>query len=276
MVSVLRKERERNRMTQEVIDDFLEDMEKKGRGCGSLQNYRRILTELYRYLPEEKTIGRQTGFRWKIHLEEQGLQPATVNSYLSVWNGFLQYLGRREWQMNVLRSKTERIQPELSRREYLRLLSAAKQMEKEKTYLLIKTLGGAGMRIQELPQLTVEAVKRGIVELESHNGKRCRLLRLPEGLQEELLDYVRREGRTAGAVFCAQDGAPMSRTSVNYCINSVSHEARVPEEKANPRCLWKMYQETCRRIRCNVDVLVEQSYQRMMEEEQLLTGWKKN
>ncbi|MCI9429142.1 MAG: tyrosine-type recombinase/integrase [Lachnospiraceae bacterium] len=273
MVSVLWEER-KEEITLELIDGFLDDLDKKGRGKGSLQNYRRILTELYRYLPEEKTIGRETGMDWKTYLEEQGLQSATVNTYMSVWNSFLQYLGHREWQINAFGRKTEKVQPELSRREYLRLLSAAKQMEKEKVYLLIKTLGGAGMRIQELSQLTVDAVEQGVVELTYHNAKKRRILRLPEGLRKELLDFTRREGRTWGVVFCSQDGAPMSRTSVNYCINSVSREAQVPEEKANPRCLWKMYQETCRRIRCNVDVLVEQSYQRMMEEEQLLTGWK--
>ena len=45
-------------------------------------------------------------------------------------------------------------------------------------------------------------------------------------------------------------------------------------EKANPRCLWKMYQETCQGIRANVAVLIEQSYQRMLEDEQLSMGWK--
>ena len=114
---------------------------------------------LYRYLPGDKIIGEATAPLWKRHLEEKGFSPATVNSHLSVWNSFLQYLGRRQWQMEDFNRETERIQPELSRREYLRLLAAAKQLGKEKSYLLIKTLGGAGMRIQELPQLTVEALE---------------------------------------------------------------------------------------------------------------------
>ena len=46
------------------------------------------------------------------------------------------------------------------------------------------------------------------------------------------------------------------------------------EEKANPRCLWKMYQETCRGIRANIAVLIEQSYQKILEDEQLAMGWK--
>ena len=70
------------------------------------------------------------------------------------------------------------------------------------------------------------------------------------------------------------EAAPMARSSVNYFINIVCHDAQVAEEKANPRCLWKMYQETCRVIRSNVAVLIEQSYQRILEDEQLAMGWK--
>lgn len=268
-MSVSREER----ISPEVIDEFIEYLAGKGRGCASLQSYRRILTELYRFLPEGKYITAETGPSWKSYLEAKGLQPATVNKRMSVWNSFLLYLGHMEWQMKDFNREAENVQPELSRTEYLRLLSAAKQLGKEKTYLLIKTLGGAGMRIQELPQLTVEAVECGTVTLEYHNSRQKRVLHLPDGLREELADYARREGIRKGSVFVSPDGSPMARSSVNYFINVVSHDARVSEEKATPRCLWKMYQETCKTIQANVAVLIEQTYLRMLEEEQLSTGW---
>lgn len=261
-------------ITPGKIEQFLSCLGEKGRGEASLQSYRRILTELYRYLPGEKIIDECTGQEWKAHLESAGLQPTTVNTHMSVWNSFLRYLGRREWQMEDFNREKENVQPELSRREYLRLLSAAKHLGKEKSYLLIKTLGGAGMRIQELPQLTVEAVRRGEVELAYHNSRQRRVLHLPRGLREELLDYAARECKSSGPVFSSPEGVPMARSSVNYFINSVCQDAQVQEEKANPRCLWKMYQETCQGIHDNVAVLVEQAYQRMLEDEQLSMGWK--
>ena len=67
------------------------------------------------------------------------------------------------------------------------LLQAARTLEKERVYLLIKVLGGAGLRIQELPQLTAEAVRSGSVELRYHNDRCSRVLRLPGELREELL-----------------------------------------------------------------------------------------
>lgn len=267
-------ESKREEMNIEKIDEFLDWLAEKGRGKTSLESYRRKLMELYRYLPDEKYIDGETGLQWKNYLEERGLKPTTINTRMSVLNSFLQYIGHREWQIGDFNRKKENVQPQLSRTEYLRLLSAAKQLGKEKSYLLIKTLGGDGMRIQELPQLTVEAVSRGMVELEYHNARQKRVMHLPDGLKEELLDYARREGIKEGPVFGTPEGRPMARSSVNYFISLVSHDAQVEEEKANPRCLWKMYRETWEGIQANVKVLIEQAYQRMLEEEQLFTGWK--
>ena len=91
---------------------------------------------------------------------------------MSVLNTFLRYLGHRDWQVDEFVRVSGDVQPELTRAEYLRLLSAAKHIGKEKTYLLIKTMGGAGVRVQELSQVTVEAVHQGMVKLDSHNGLR--------------------------------------------------------------------------------------------------------
>ena len=175
--------------------------------------------------------------------------------------------------MDDFRREKGEVQPELSRAEYLKLLSMAKHMGKEKAYLIIKTLGGAGMRVQELPQLTVEAVRRGMVELEYHNARQKRVLYLPEGLRRELQGYINREGLHGGAVFRSLEGGPMARSSINYLVAIVGREAHVDEGKATPRGLWKMYQNTCMGIRADVSALIEQAYQRMMAEEQLAVGW---
>ena len=40
----------------------------------------------------------------------------------------------------------------------------------------------------------MEAVRQGAVELAYHNSRQRRVLKLPEGLRRELLDYAEREG----------------------------------------------------------------------------------
>ena len=297
-------------LTPEVQEAFLGYLSHKGRSQVSLREYRRTLTLLCNCLskgnklsdgedrPDEENppdrenrsgersgpggenglnggsrLNRESGLCWKKWLEEQGFSHRTINTRLSVWNSLVRYLGHREWQMDLYGSPEADVQPELTRPEYLRLLSAAKQQGQEKVYLLIKALGGVGLRIQELPQLTAEAVRQGRVFLESQNGATSRMLHLPTILQAELLEYMSREGITKGPVFTTSGGNPLDRSNVGHSIRRLSRNARVAEEKANPRCLWKMYQSTQEGIQANVAVLIEQAYERLLEQEELTVGW---
>ena len=259
-------------LTAELLEQFLGDLQIRGRSEVSLKEYRRVLRFLYESLPEGKRVSASTGPQWKHWLEQQGFGPRTVNMRMSVWNSLMQYMGHREWQVEG-RVQPEGVQPELTRSEYLRMLSAAKQTGQEKPYLLIKTLGGVGLRIQELPQLTAEAVREGGVRLERQNGSGVRMLHLPKVLQRELLDYISREGIKEGPVFATSSGRPLDRSNIGSCIKRISRDARVPEEKASPRCLWKMYLSTQEGIQSNVAILIEQAYERMLEQEQLTIGW---
>ena len=260
-------------LTEELIDRFLAYLAERGCSRGSLDTYRRCLAALYDYLPEPRELTAATGAQWREWLREQGFSQRTVNNRASVLNSLLEYLGRRDWQSRDLTAPADDIQPELTRAEYLRLLSAARLLEKKRTYLLIKALGGAGLRLQELPQLTVEAVTRGTVRLERHNQGASRVLHLPGLLREELLAYCREERILSGPVFVTQKGRMMNRAAVQNCISALAGAARVDEAKANPRCLWKMYQSTQQGIADSLRMMAEQTYERMLETEQLVVGW---
>lgn len=269
----MNKERAKARLTEETIEQFLASLQEKGRSQDSVKTYRQTLTALLDFLPEGGRITEETGPAWREWMTDQGLAPRTINARVSVLNSYCQYIGRKDWVQEDFFRENGELQPELSRTEYLRLLQTAKLLGKEKSYLLIKTLGGAGLRIQELPQLTAEVVREGSVCLHYHNNARQRILRLPPSLREELLDFIRSRGIASGPVFLTSDGQPLSRVSVYRYVNCVAEAAQVPEEKANPRCLWKMYLQTCESIQAGLLVLAEQAYQRMLETEQLTVGW---
>ena len=94
-----------------------------------------------------------------------------------------------------------------------------------------------------------------------------------EAILGELLDYARRQGLTAGPVFCTRNGKGMSRTQVTEEIQTLCHDARVEEEKGTPRCLRKLYLATQAEVERGVRLLAEQSYERMLDTEQLAAGW---
>lgn len=259
-------------ITPERIRDFLAYMESKGRSRASVEGYRRILMELYEYLPEDKQLTADTAEAWRAHLEARDLLPRTLNVRISVWNSFMAWLGYRGWQMNDFQVVTDDDQPTLTREEYLRLLSAAKAIDDEKTYLIIKAMGGAGLHSQEMPQLTVEAIRAGVMQLNSHNSKASRTLRLPKLLQKEMLAYAKQKGITEGPLFVTATGRVLGRGQMNRLILRAGAAARVAEDRCNPRCLWKMYQDTQDRLWEQVSAEQRRLYDEQLAAEQRQIG----
>lgn len=60
---------------------------------------------------------------------------------------------------------------------------------------------------------------------------------------------------------------------MSIAIRRLCVEARIPEEKGNPRCLKRLYQNTRSDIENNVAQLVEQALDRVLEQEQSAIGW---
>ena len=258
-------------VSEESIRAYLEDLNHRGRREETVRFYAAKLKTFYDYLPPDKQIVLNTLETWRQALLAEGYAPATVNTNISAANGLLDYLGRRDLQLTGQLETETAPQSELTRTEYLRLLSAARALEKERTYLLVKAIALTGAHVGELPQITVEAVQSGRTPAVS--GGEQRRVQLPRCLQAELLSYCRRQGLTAGPVFVTRSRRPLRRTQVTGDIQSLSGAARVAPEKCNPRCLRRLYQTTRENIRANIALLAEQTYDRLLEQEQLIAGW---
>lgn len=255
-------------LTPELLDGFLDSLREKGRAPETLLTYRRSLNLLYAYLPEEKRLCRGTLASWRSDLLEEGYAARTVNLCISAANSLLEYCGRRELQSQEPLKPEQAVSPELTRGEYLRLLSTARLLGREQAYLLVKLFGSTGLTVQELPRMTVEAARDGRAALPGS------LLHIPACLREELLDYAERRGVVSGPLFVTRGGAPLRRTTVTTYIQRLAHDARVPAGKCNPRCLRKLYLTTRENIWANFSLLAEQAHDRMLETEQLTVGWK--
>ena len=253
------------RLTPADLETYLDNLSQQGRGRDTLATYRRNVHALYDELPEDKTVRPGTLDRWREALLEGGYSPRTVNVRISVANSLMAFLGRRDLQsMGTLDGSQS--QPELTRTEYLRLLSTARALGKERLYLLVKLFGSTDLALTDLPRLTVAAVKEG----------RGLPVPLPGFLRRELLDYARAQGIASGPLFQSRNGKPLRRTAVTDGMKQLCRDARVAEEKANPRCLKRLWQATQDSVRAQLDILVEQACARLLETEQLSIGWDDN
>lgn len=254
-------------LDSEDMERFLDSLRARGLAADTVAKYRWSLLQLYDFLPPDKCLGPDTLLHWRTAQLAAGRNPKTVNSALSAANSLLDYLGRRDLQIGLLPVR-QSPQPELTRTEYLRLLQMAKLLEKERLYLMVKVFGSMGVSVQELPELTVEAVREGAVT--APGGRR---LQLPECLREELLDYARREGIRQGPVFVTRSGRLLNRSNITREITLLCREARVDEAKGNPRCLRKLCLTTQADIQAQLDLLARQTYDHLLETEQAAVGW---
>lgn len=258
-------------VTWEEVCRYLDSLAARGRRRETIQVYRPKLEAFYHFLPEDKRVAADTLELWRAALLREGYSPGTANTHVSAANGLLAYLGRRDLQLIGQLDTEEEIQPELSRTEYLRLLTTARNLGRERTYLMVKVFALTGIRVSELNRVTVRAVEEGRV-LTACDG-RAQYVLIPACLRKELEVYLRRVGITAGPVFVTRSGRPMRRTQVSGEIRTLCRDARVDGDKSNPRCLRRLYQVTQERIRDSVQILAEQAHERMLEEEQLTVGW---
>ena len=271
MANAQRRESSYYVLTRSDIDLYLQDVASRGCKQGTLENYRRSLLNFFDWLPEGKRVSREKVYEYQEYLIGK-YTSRTVNMKMTSINGILGFLDLREFQSTVKASVDDTaIQPELSRNEYLRMLSAAKAIGDERLYLIIKLFGTTGIAVQEFDKVTVEAVRSGTIVTFPNRNRLA--LRIPACVQSELLEYAKEKGVKSGPIFLTREGRPLGRTTLSNMVPHIARYAKVEESKCTPRCLQKLYAETWDTIKSNVNVMLQMTYDKLLEQEQVIYGW---
>lgn len=271
MANAQRRESSYYVLTRSDIDLYLQDVASRGCKQGTLENYRRSLLNFFDWLPEGKQVSREKVYEYQEYLIGK-YTSRTVNMKMTAINGILGFLDLREYQSTVKVSVDDTaIQPELSRNEYLRMLSAAKAIGDERLYLIIKLFGTTGIAVQEFDKVTVEAVRSGTIVTFPNRNRLA--LRIPACVQSELLEYAKEKGVKSGPIFLTREGRPLGRTTLSNMVPHIARYAKVEESKCTPRCLQKLYAETWDTIKSNVNVMLQMTYDKLLEQEQVIYGW---
>ena len=261
-------------VTLDMIDEFLSDLEAQGKKQVSIQVYRRTLKRWYESLPEDKMIAEDAQARWTATLREKGVADANITTYVSTLNLFLKYLGypivARE-KVPYEQKKKAKVERVLTREEYQFLLHGAKEKGYRRTYLLIKTIGGLGIRGTEVQDLTVDGVRQG--EMTIASGRFTRTVKIYEPIRSDLLKYAIERGIEEGPIFITKDGQGMQHFLIWKEIKKVCRQIGMPEDKGTPITLYNMYQETKRTLPVQSVGEVDLKYQELLQEEEAVVGW---
>ena len=227
-------------LTDTRIEKYLSYLREQERSAATIQKYGHDLRALSGFLAGEPAT-KAALLDWKQRLTE-AYAPATVNAMLTAVNGFFRFLGWKELPMKLLRLQKNLFleeSRELTRQEYVRLVSAAHCRGDEQLALVIQTICATGIRVSELRFITVEALQRGRAGV-SNKGKR-RVVFLPEKLRRLLRGYARAKKITAGAVFVTRRGQPLNRSNIWRSMKALCCSADVPPEKVFPHNLRHLF-----------------------------------
>ena len=168
--------------------------------------------------------------------------PASVNVALAALNGFFKFMGWQECIVRPVRvQRKQYIEPEreLTRQEYYRLLYAARTKGKMRLFHLLETICSTGIRVSELRFITVQAVKKGRVNI-CNKGKH-RVVLLPRRLCFKLLQYCRKRGTEQGSVFVTRRGKPLNRSNIWAEMKALCKKADVAQCKVFPHNLRHLF-----------------------------------
>ena len=247
-----------NIITTEQLDAYCLSLVADERAAGTVAKYRRDLTAFVRWL-EGRPVNKETAAGWKAHLMDHGYAPRTINSMLAAVNGFFRFAG---WNIRIKFLKIQRqlfrdISRELSRAEYDRLLTAARESGQERLALIMETLCATGIRISELRYITVSAAEQGRATI-ALKGK-IRTILLSTKLCRKLLKYARKQKIAAGEMFLTSSGKSISRRQVWFELKRLCKAAGVEASKVFPHNLRHLFATTfykaCKDIARLADVL---------------------
>jgi len=220
-------------ITNEIVKRFEQYLYEEEKSDNTIEKYMRDI-RFFREWLGDKSIDKSAVLDYKKELCEKYL-PASVNSMLSSINALFMYMNWYDLKVKTLKIQRRIFadkEKELTKAEYERLLTSAKNKKNERLYYLMQTIGSTGIRISELKYITVEAVKKGQVTINCKS--KIRQVFLPIQLCKMLKKYIREQNIKSGSVFITRNGKPLDRSTVWKMLKGLCESANVPKSKVFP------------------------------------------
>ena len=224
------------------IQEFSDYLCREERSAATQEKYLRDARTFFQ-AAEGNEITKELVVAWKKKLIARGYAVRSVNSMIASINSLLDFLGMQTCKVKSIRLQHQTYcteDKELTKAEYLRLLSASKK--NEQLNLVLQTICGTGIRVSELRFFTVEAISRG--EITVHCKSKTRTILVPGKLKKLLLSYAKKHGIRNGAIFITKKGRPLDRSNIWTQMKRLCTVAGVNPSKVFPHNLRKLFART--------------------------------
>ena len=230
------------KLSTENIKEFVNYLCREEKSSATQEKYLRDVQAFCEYV-DGNEIAKEQVVAWKKHLVESGYAVRSINSMLASVNSLLDFLHLSNCKVKNIRTQQQTYcaeDKELTKSEYLRLLTASKK--NEQLNLVIQTICGTGIRVSELRYFTVEAIRCGEVTVDCKSKSRTILV--PGKLKTILLNYAKKHDISTGAIFTTRSGRPLDRSNIWSAMKKLCEVAGVKPSKVFPHNLRKLFART--------------------------------
>lgn len=230
-------------ITSKTINNYRHYLLNEEKSDTTIKKYLHDICEFIKWL-DNKEVSKEQVLKYKALLINT-YAVLSVNSIISSLNSFFSFLKHDELKVktiktqNIIFSSTEK---ELTKAEYERLLSAARDKKDTRLCLLMQCICSTGIRVSELRYITVESLSFGRAEIDN-KGKR-RTVFLPSKLCKALKKYAQRAKIKSGAIFISKNGRPLDRSNIWTSMKKLCELAKVPASKVFPHNLRHLFART--------------------------------
>lgn len=235
------EERKIVKFTEELLSEYQYYLQDEERSTATVEKYIRDVKKFKKFLGNTSLIDRETVRSYKEKLKTT-YKITSANSMLAAVNSFLTFAGLGEYKVKLFKMQRllySRPEREITEKEYEKLVHTARRNNDEQMSMLLQTIGSTGIRISELPFITVESLVEGRAEI--YNKGKSRVVLLPQELTTLLKKYCRKEKILTGSIFITKYGNPVDRSNVSKRMKKLGREAGVDTAKIFPHNLRHLF-----------------------------------
>ena len=228
-------------VTEEMICAFSDHLRLEEKSSSTIEKYIRDI-KAFRLYSGGRSLTKELVIEYKEKMLLHGYAVRSINSMIASLNSFFAFVGCVYCRIKTIKEQRQMFcseEKELTKEEYIRLVNTAERKGNQRLNMILQTICGTGIRVSELPFITVEAVKRGEAVVFCKGKRRSVFIVKP--LQKKLLQYIRAQKITTGSVFITKNGKPVSRTNIWRDMKKLCKDADVNPEKVFPHNLRHLF-----------------------------------
>ena len=214
----------------EEFELFLKEDEKAEK---TIEKYKTNIKAFIEF-SKDKELTKRTVIEFKEKLDQvDEYLPNTTNNYLVVINKFLNFIGKKDLCVKVIKQQKKfSLEYSLSKSDYHRLLRTAKKYEEYDNYIILRILAETGIRISELAFFKIEDLDK---TMKIKKKGKVREIPVKLDLLREIRKYCRdRKIKEGLIIFNPKTGKAYADSTIWRRLKKLAGRARINKDAVHP------------------------------------------